>query len=243
MATTMANRVTITIRPSIGATGSAQPSRAVRAPARCSAIPDSGTAGSAEVDALVSRRTALLSAAVLPVALNIVAPVEALPAWADSEDGEGGLPKIGKTAPDFALPTQLGSGEWRLSDNRGKYVVLYFYPKDFTGGCTIEANRFQRDIDEFKARNAAVVGVSVDDVGEHKKFCDSLKLTFPLLADTKAVVSDLYGSLDNFGPLGKFSARQTYLIDPEGVLVERWLNVNPSRHSQEVLATLDKLKA
>ncbi|MCC0175690.1 peroxiredoxin [Waterburya agarophytonicola K14] len=149
----------------------------------------------------------------------------------------GKQPLINEPAPEFALPTNTGSGEISLQDYLGQWVVLYFYPKDFTSGCTIEARRFQQDIAEYEARNAQILGVSVDDVDSHQEFCDSEGLKFPLLADTNGSVSKAYGSW-----LGAMSLRHTYLIDPQGILRETFLGVRPSIHSQEVLARLDQLK-
>ena len=149
----------------------------------------------------------------------------------------GKQPPLGEPAPEFVLPTNTGSGEIALDNYRGRWVVLYFYPQDFTSGCTLEAQRFQRDLNEYEARNAQILGVSVDDVDSHAEFCDAEGLKFPLLADTDGSVSKAYGSW-----LGAASLRHTYLIDPQGVLREIFLGVRPSIHSQEVLARLDELK-
>ncbi|HAC64718.1 MAG TPA: peroxiredoxin [Cyanothece sp. UBA12306] len=143
---------------------------------------------------------------------------------------------LNEPAPNFTLPTNIGDGEVSLSDYRGKWVVLYFYPKDFTPGCTLEAKRFQQDLPKYQARNAQILGVSVDDVDSHAEFCDSEGLKFPLLADTTGKVSKMYGSF-----LTGMSLRHTYLIDPDGILRERFLGVLPAIHSAEVLETLDNL--
>ncbi|MEA5570449.1 peroxiredoxin [Calothrix sp. UHCC 0171] len=150
----------------------------------------------------------------------------------------GKLPAINQAAPEFSLPTNIGDGEVALSDFRGKWVVLYFYPKDFTSGCTIEARRFQQDLPQYIEKNAQVIGVSADDVDSHAEFCDSEGLKFPLLADTKGTVSKAYGSWMNF-----ISSRHTFIIDPEGTLRETFVKVNPNIHSQEVLARLTELQA
>ena len=150
----------------------------------------------------------------------------------------GPQPAIGEPAPSFTLPTNSGDGEVSLADYRGEWVVLYFYPRDFTPGCTLEAQRFQRDLSEYKARNAEIVGVSADDVASHEEFCESEALEFPLLSDVNGEVSKAYGSW-----IKPMSRRHTYLIDPEGVLQERFLGVRPPIHSQEVLARLDELSA
>jgi peroxiredoxin Q/BCP len=149
----------------------------------------------------------------------------------------GTQPVIEQMAPDFTLPTNTGDGQISLSDYRGKWVVLYFYPQDFTPGCTLEARRFQNDIAKYEEKNAQILGVSVDDVDSHAEFCDSEGLKFPLLADTTGDVSKSYGSW-----LGSMSLRHTYLIDPQGVLKERFLGVRPAIHSAEVLARLDELQ-
>lgn len=150
----------------------------------------------------------------------------------------GTQPVLDQMAPDFTLPTNTGDGEISLSDYRGKWVVLYFYPQDFTPGCTLEARRFQSDIAKYEEKNAQILGVSVDDVDSHAEFCDSEGLKFPLLADTTGDVSKSYGSW-----LGSMSLRHTYLIDPQGVLKERFLGVQPAIHSAEVLARLDEIQA
>jgi thioredoxin-dependent peroxiredoxin len=148
----------------------------------------------------------------------------------------GQQPSLNQSAPEFTLATNTGDGTISLSDYRGKWVVLYFYPKDFTPGCTLEARRFQEDLLKYQAKNAQVLGISVDDVDSHAEFCDSEGLRFPLLADTTGDVSKAYGSW-----LSGMSLRHTYLIDPEGILRERFLGVRPAIHSAEVLARLDEL--
>ncbi len=150
----------------------------------------------------------------------------------------GKQPPLNQLAPEFTLPTNTGDGEVSLSDYRGKWIVLYFYPKDFTSGCTLEARRFQQDLPKYQSRNVQILGVSADDVDSHAEFCDSEGLKFPLLADTKGAVSKAYGSW-----LGVFSLRHTYLIDPEGILREIFLDVRPAIHSAEVLARLDQLRS
>ena len=150
----------------------------------------------------------------------------------------GPQPPLNQPAPDFTLPTNTGEGNISLSDYRGKWVVLYFYPKDFTPGCTLEARRFQQDLPKYMAKNTQILGVSADDVDSHAEFCDSEGLKFPLLADTTGDVSKAYGSW-----MGYVSLRHTYLIDPEGILKEIYLGVNPAIHSAEVLARLEELQA
>lgn len=150
----------------------------------------------------------------------------------------GKLPPLNESAPEFTLPTNTGDGELSLSDYRGKWVVLYFYPKDFTSGCTLEARRFQQDLPKYIDRNVQILGVSADDVDSHAEFCDSEGLKFPLLADTNGSVSKAYGSW-----IGFVSMRHTFIIDPEGVLREIFLDVRPATHSTEVLARLDQLQS
>jgi peroxiredoxin Q/BCP len=150
----------------------------------------------------------------------------------------GKLPTINEAAPQFTLPTNTGKGEISLNDYRGKWVVLYFYPKDFTSGCTLEARRFQQDLSKYNQINTQIIGVSADSIDSHAEFCDSEGLKFPLLADTDGSVSKAYGSW-----LGMFSLRHSFIIDPQGVLQATFTGVNPAVHSQEVLAKLTELQA
>lgn len=150
----------------------------------------------------------------------------------------GEQPALNQPSPPFTLPTNVGDGEISLADYQGQWVVVYFYPKDFTSGCTLEARRFQQDLPKYHKHNAQVLGISVDDVDSHAEFCDSEGLKFPLLADTSGAVSKAYGSW-----LSGMSLRHTYLIDPNGILRERFLGVNPAIHSAEVLARLEELQA
>lgn len=149
----------------------------------------------------------------------------------------GKLPAINQPAPDFTLPTNTGDGTISLSDLRGQWVVLYFYPKDFTPGCTIEARRFQQDLPKYMEKKAQIIGVSADDVDSHAEFCDSEGLKFPLLADTTGAVSKAYGSWMRF-----ISVRHSFIIDPQGILRETFVKVNPAIHSKEVLARLEELQ-
>lgn len=151
----------------------------------------------------------------------------------------GTLPVDGQPAPDFHLdgvapvegkPGATTAVRRSLSDFAGRWLVLYFYPRDFTGGCTLEARGFQRDLAEFSRLNATIVGVSADRPDKHSSFCESEGLAFPLLSDPDGTVSKQYGSW-----IPPFSQRHTFLIDPEGVLREHWVGVRPTGHSQEVL--------
>jgi peroxiredoxin Q/BCP len=146
------------------------------------------------------------------------------------------MPSAGQVAPGFTLPSQDGS-RIALSSYRGKWVVLYFYPKDMTSGCTIEAHNFQRDLSQFEARNAVVLGVSEDTPNSHQQFCAKEGLTFRLLADTGHTVAAAYGSLSNFAGF-KIANRNTFLIDPQGMIAKVWTKVNPLTSSTEVLAAL-----
>ncbi|BAQ63832.1 peroxiredoxin [Geminocystis sp. NIES-3709] len=166
---------------------------------------------------------------ILSLSFSFINPVLAL----------GGVqPPLNQPAPQFTLPTNVGDGEISLTDYQGKWVVLYFYPKDFTPGCTLEAQRFQKDLSKYHSLNAEIIGVSVDDVNSHQEFCDEEGLKYPLLADTDGKVSKSYGSW-----LAGFSMRHTYIINPDGVLIAQFLGVRPAIHSQEVLTKLQELQS
>jgi peroxiredoxin Q/BCP len=150
-------------------------------------------------------------------------------------------PAAGTPAPDFTVNSQDGKPV-SLHDFKGKWVVLYFYPKDFTSGCTIEAHNFQRDQAHYEQKNAVILGVSVQDESTHQKFCEKEGLSFRLLADTGYGVSAAYDSLMNLG-VGKLSARHTFLIDPDGVVRKVYLKVDAPKHSEEVLADLLLLRS
>jgi len=149
-------------------------------------------------------------------------------------------PTAGTKAPDFTLKSQEGKTV-SLHDFKGKWVVLYFYPKDFTQGCTIEAHNFQADQDKYTKMNAAIVGVSVDSVDSHQKFCTTENLTFKLLADEKHEVVNTYGSTQKFGD-NEVAARNTFVVDPQGTIRKVFLKVNPNPHSAEVLTALAELQ-
>jgi len=146
------------------------------------------------------------------------------------------MPTVGQVAPTFTLPSQDGS-QISLDSFKGKWVVLYFYPKDMTTGCTIEAHNFQRDQALFDAKNAVIVGVSVDTPDSHKQFCTKEGLTFRLLADPDHKVVDEYGSLGQYGTM-TIAKRNTFLIDPQGKITKVWTQVDPKVHSAEVLAAI-----
>ena len=154
---------------------------------------------------------------------------------------DGKVPAVGSPAPDFTLNSQEAKPV-SLHDFKGKWVVLYFYPKDFTSGCTVEAHNFQRDLGQYEQKHAVIVGVSVQDEDSHQKFCTKEGLNFKLLADTKHEVSELYDSVMNLG-VAKLSARHTFLIDPDGVVRRVYLDVKPQQHSEEILAALAELQS
>jgi peroxiredoxin Q/BCP len=149
-------------------------------------------------------------------------------------------PAAGNPAPAFTLPNQEGA-QVSLDQFKGKWIVLYFYPKDFTSGCTVEAHNFQRDIDKYAQKNAVILGVSVDDVNSHKSFCDKEGLNFKLLADSNHAVVQKYGSIMEYNGM-TLAARNTFLIDPTGMIRKVYLKVDPQGHSTEVLADLQQLQ-
>ena len=150
------------------------------------------------------------------------------------------IPAVGNAAPAFTLTTNEGK-QVSLSDFKGKWVVLYFYPKDFTSGCTIEARNFQRDLAKYQAANAVILGVSVDTAQSHKEFCAKEGLNFKLLADTEAKTSADYGSIMEYNG-AKLSARNTFIIDPNGKIAKVFEKVKVQSHSEEVLAALATLQ-
>ena len=149
--------------------------------------------------------------------------------------------KEGDPAPDFALADQNGRLV-RLSDYAGKeWVVLYFYPKDDTPGCTTEACSFRDNLSRLQGVNAAVLGISLDDTASHKKFAEKFKLNFPILSDTDQKVCKRYGTLSRF--LGKTVARRsTFVIDPQGVIRKIFPDVDPEDHAEEVAGVLRHLR-
>ena len=160
----------------------------------------------------------------------------------------GTLPELNSPAPDFHLagvtPSRRGKTseavetQRHLADFSGQWLVLYFYPRDFTEGCTIEARGFQQDLGLFHQAGAEVVGISADNPDSHAEFCGSEGLAYPLLSDPGGAVSKSYGSW-----IAPFSQRHTFVIDPDGILRARFVAVRPSGHSHEVLDTLKSLQA
>ena len=157
-------------------------------------------------------------------------------------EGEKGAqpPQAGQTAPDFSLPGADGATV-SLKDFKGKWVVLYFYPKDFTSGCTVEAQNFQRDLAKYQNESAVVVGVSADSAQSHKDFCAKEGLNFKLLADPQLTAITAYGSVMEYKG-NKLAARNTFLISPEGKIAKVYTEVKPAAHSEEVLKDLAALK-
>ncbi|MDL2719234.1 MAG: peroxiredoxin [Acidobacteriota bacterium] len=151
------------------------------------------------------------------------------------------LPAAGEKAPAFSLPSQEGATV-TLEQSKGKWVVLYFYPKDFTSGCTVEAHNFQRDLAKYEKANAVILGVSLDSVDSHKGFCTKEALNFKLLADTDAVAAKAYGSLATSGDK-PYAARNTFLVDPSGVIRKVYVKVSPATHSDDVLLDLAAFQA
>jgi len=143
------------------------------------------------------------------------------------------MPAVGQSAPGFTLPSQTGA-QISLSSFAGKWVVLYFYPKDMTPGCTIEAHNFQASQPQFTAKNAVILGVSVDSAASHQQFCTQENLTFRLLADTSHTVVSAYGSLGTNG----MASRNTFLINPQGKIAQEWTSVSPTTTVPIVLAAI-----
>jgi peroxiredoxin Q/BCP len=152
----------------------------------------------------------------------------------------GDLPDVSTIAPDFQLITNEGN-QASLGDYRGKWVVLYFYPKDFTSGCSLEAHNFQRDVEKYAQMNAVILGVSVDTAESHKSFCAKEGLNFKLLSDPDATTSAAYGSVMEYNGT-KLSARNTFIIDPAGKIAKVFVGVKPGGHSEEVLKALAALR-
>jgi peroxiredoxin Q/BCP len=174
--------------------------------------------------------------------IAIIAGIVAACGFGVRAHAAGDTLQAGATAPDFSLPSQEDTAV-SLSQYKGKWVVLYFYPKDMTTGCTIEAHNFQSDLPKYDALNAVVLGVSLDTVESHKTFCTKDSLTFKLLADPDHKVIDAYGvpvstRTSPTGDMMKFAARDTFLISPAGKVVKVWTSVNPITHSGDVLAEI-----
>jgi thioredoxin-dependent peroxiredoxin len=181
---------------------------------------------------------ALIALVSLGCSLDAAPPLALLLTGGDTETTKA--VSEGDKAPNFTLPSQDGSSI-SLDHYRGKWVVLYFYPKDFTQGCTIEAHNFQRDEAQYQAKSAVILGVSLDSSDSHKEFCTKEGLNFKLLSDESAKVVTQYGSLSEFQGK-KYAARNTFIIGPDGVVRKIFRGVKPNGHSQEVLVALGDLQ-
>tara|TARA_B100000965_G_scaffold96342_1_gene78663 strand:- start:73 stop:624 length:552 start_codon:yes stop_codon:yes gene_type:complete len=147
--------------------------------------------------------------------------------------------RVGQKAPDFLLngfnKNNPNQQKWALDDFSGEWIILYFYPKDFSSGCTLQAKAFQDNLSKFKKLNSTIVGISADNEEEHESFCTSARLGYTLLSDTNGEVSKSYDSW-----LAPYSKRNTFIINPKGIVVYKWIGVRPIGHAQEVLAELIK---
>jgi peroxiredoxin Q/BCP len=184
----------------------------------------------------------LLASAVVAL-LALAGPAAVAAPAASAASAASAAPEAGQAAPAFRLQDQ--TGEWRsLADYRGKWVVLYFYPKDGTPGCTTQACEIRDDIFAFRRANAAVLGVSVDAVNSKKGFAEENNLPFPVLSDTTTTTTKAYGALTSYPQYKLFniSRRDTFIIDPQGRIARRYENVNAEGHSKMVLAELAKLQ-
>ena len=158
--------------------------------------------------------------------------------WADAYTDT--QPAVGDSAPTFKLQDQ--NGDWHtLGDYKGKYVVLFFYPKDGTPGCTTEACNFRDNIFAFDDLNTQILGISLDDVDSHKEFSEKYSLPYPILADIEKE------SAVDYGVLGKFmmmtiTKRESFIIDPDGLIVKHYKNVDPDKHTDEVIEELKSLQ-
>ncbi|HEY3938067.1 MAG TPA: peroxiredoxin [Bryobacteraceae bacterium] len=175
------------------------------------------------------------AAGLMTAALLLVTAVAVSPALRAAD-----MPAVGSKAPNFSLNSQEGKPA-SLKHYRGKWVVLYFYPKDMTKGCTIEAHNFQRDLAHYTEKNAVILGVSVDTVDSHQQFCTKESLTFKLLADPTHKVTTEYGSLGDYKGM-VLANRNTFVIDPKGIIRKVYVKVSPEPHSQELLAELTELQ-
>ena len=181
---------------------------------------------------MTTTRKSLLALAFLAIPIGSSAALAS-----DASDA----PKIGSAAPAFNLTNNEGKPT-RLSDFHGKWVVLYFYPKDFTSGCTLEAHNFQRDLAKYEKAGTVILGVSVDSATSHKDFCAKEGLNFKLLSDPDAKVSTEYGSVMTYQG-AKLSARNTFLINPDGKIAAVFIGVKPASHSEDVLDSLSHLQS
>lgn len=219
-------------------------------PPRCPPLRARGRARSVTTHAssVPVRRAILLGSAGAALGAGLAvpgSPISSGPALAAA------APKVdvGDVAPTFALP-KAGGGKLALADalKESKFVVLYFYNQDFSPGCSVEAQRFQQSLTKFESKGAKIVGISMDPIDKHEEFCDKGGLTFPVLSDADGSVSAQYGAELSIPLLGKFSDRQTFLIDSAGTVKGHWLerdgsmaNVKTTEHADQVLAKIDQV--
>jgi thioredoxin-dependent peroxiredoxin len=171
------------------------------------------------------------------LAMICLVGLSAIPAWAGVALGN---PQVGQVAPNFRLEDQ--NGHWRTpADYHGRWLVIYFYPKDFTPGCTTEVCTFRDSIIKLRQAGADVVGVSLDDVKSHAEFAAKYHVPFPLLSDAKRQVATSYGVLTSAVGL-HFAKRTTFVIDPNGKIAKIYRDVDPEKNSAQVLSDLDTLK-
>jgi thioredoxin-dependent peroxiredoxin len=178
-----------------------------------------------------SLRRALLAGALLSTLASVLPTTRALAAG----------PAVGSAAPAFTLPDQNGKPV-SLASYRGKWVVLYFYPKDGTPGCTTEACEFRDNIFAFRDAGAVILGISVDNVESHKEFASEHRLPFTLLADSEKQVARTYGVLHRMLGVMELARRETFIVDPQGRIARHYREVDPGSHSKQVLADLKTLQ-
>ncbi len=192
-----------------------------------------------------SRRKSVpaLAASLLPaLALSFMATVAPVPRAAHAAETAAASPQVGQPAPAFKLQDQ--AAKWHsLSDYKGKWVAMYFYPKDDTPGCTTQACGFRDNIFAFNKEGAVILGVSVDEVTSHKEFAEKHSLPFTLLADSDKAVARSYGVLKTYMGVMEMARRDTFIIDPQGRIAKHYESVDPDGHSQVVLADIKALKA
>ena len=171
-----------------------------------------------------------------------VAVATAVLLLASAGSAAAGAPAVGSTAPNFKLQDQ--AGKWHdLSDYRGKWVALYFYPKDDTPGCTTQACGFRDNIFAFNKEGAVILGISVDDVASHKAFAEKHGLPFTILADSDKAVTRQYGVLKTYLGVMELARRDTFIVDPQGRIAKHYESVDPDGHSQLVLEDIKAMKA
>ncbi len=149
--------------------------------------------------------------------------------------------KIGDKAPEFSLFDDKNNMR-NLSDYQGKWLVLFFYPKDNTPGCTIEACQFRENYVAISTENTKILGISTDKIDSHSQFIRKYQLPFPLLSDDTGTISKLYDSLFKLGPI-KFCKRHSFIIDPEGNIAKIYRKVTPSQHSKQIIVDIKALQA